>query len=187
MPVEVLTATTPISLSPFADNNFGEGAHSHPPEVMSNYNLGFHTAGDGFSTGPGGSTVTGTDVAEQTLVSRLNDPRGQHYVNAPLFTAGIMSGADPYEIVNRKIKSSTGSNEDLIVLIKGDNVFGTTVSKSFARPGASSGMIAGVDTVNISIASYRVVEVRSLDVVRHLSMLFRHDIPLTDSYSRLHR
>mmetsp|Transcript_22425 Transcript_22425/g.52920 ORF Transcript_22425/g.52920 Transcript_22425/m.52920 type:complete len:782 (+) Transcript_22425:356-2701(+) len=158
MPVEVLTATTPISLSPFADGNFDDAAHSHPPEAMSNYNLGVHSTGDGYSTGPGGSTAGGTDVAEQTLVSRLNDPRGQHHVNAPLFAAGIMSGAEPYETVNRKVKGSGTDGDEMTVLIKGDNVFGTTVSKSFARPGASNGLIAGVDTVNISVASYRVVD-----------------------------
>lgn len=35
---------------------------------------------------------------------------------------------------------------------------GTTVSKSFARSNANGDTIAGVDTINISIASYRVVE-----------------------------
>ena len=35
---------------------------------------------------------------------------------------------------------------------------GTTVSKSFARSNANGDPIAGVDTINISIASYRVVE-----------------------------
>jgi hypothetical protein len=159
MPVDVLTATTPISLSPFADGNFSEAGHPHgAPEVMSNYNLGVPTTGggDGHSMGHGGSSGGGTDVAEATLVSRLNDPRGQNYINTPFFVQGIMGGAEPYEIVNRTVKSSDG---DMTVLIKGDNVFGTTVSKSFARPGVSSGLIAGVDTVNISIASYRVVDV----------------------------
>jgi hypothetical protein len=47
----------------------------------------------------------------------------------------------------------------LTVLVRGDNVFGTTVSKSFARTNANGDPIAGgVDTINISIASYRVVE-----------------------------
>lgn len=59
------------------------------------------------------------------------------------------------EVVNKKVK---GSNEDLTVLIKGDNVFGTTVSKSFDRITPNGNR--EVDTVNISVASYRVVEVR---------------------------
>lgn len=60
------------------------------------------------------------------------------------------------KVVNKVVKGA-GSNEDLTVLIKGDNVFGTTVSKSFVRETASGSR--EVDTVNISVASYRVVEV----------------------------
>jgi len=47
----------------------------------------------------------------------------------------------------------------MTVLVRGDNVFGTTVSKSFAKKDEKGFPIDGVDTVNISIASYRVVEV----------------------------
>jgi hypothetical protein len=65
------------------------------------------------------------------------------------------------QIVNKKVKG--GSNEDLTVLIQGDNVFGTTVSKSFDRVHANGNR--EVDTVNISVASYRVVEVRLLLVL----------------------
>jgi hypothetical protein len=60
--------------------------------------------------------------------------------------------------VNKKVKG--GSNEDLTVLIKGDNAFATTFSKSFDRVNANG--YREVDTVNISVASYRVVEVRLL-------------------------
>lgn len=170
MPVEVLTATTPISLSPFADGIF-DGAHHHQPEMISHYNIGVPTS-DMHSSGMGGGA--GTDAVEATLVSRLNDPRGQHHVNAPLFAPGIMAGAEPYEIINRKVKGST-SAEDLTVLIKGDNVFGTTVSKSFARPGVNGGPIAGVDTVNISVACYRVVDVSCLARNRTDELL--HTVP----------
>ena len=51
------------------------------------------------------------------------------------------------------------SDESLTVLVKGDNVFGTTVSKSFAVYNEAGGPIERVDTVNISVASYRVIEV----------------------------
>jgi hypothetical protein len=152
MPVEVLTATTPISLSPFADGNFDTSA-----KEMSNYNLGVPTSADaGHHHHTGGSGAGGkqTDVAEATLVSRLNDPRGGHSVVSGMSGSGL-----GHEVVNQKVKGS-GSDGDLTVLIKGDNVFGTTVSKSFARPSINGGPISGVDTVNISIASYRVVEVR---------------------------
>ena len=63
----------------------------------------------------------------------------------------------PYEVVNKQVKG-TGSREDLTVLLLGDNVFGTTVSRSFDRVNRLGNR--EVDTVNISIASYRVVEVR---------------------------
>ena len=64
----------------------------------------------------------------------------------------------PHEVVNRIVKG-TGSKEALTVLIRGDNVFGTTVSKSFDRVNKLGNR--EVDTVTISIASYRVVEVRA--------------------------
>ena len=50
-------------------------------------------------------------------------------------------------LVNKKVKED-GTDDELTVLVSGDNVFRTTVSKSFPK-----------DTVSISIASYRVVEV----------------------------
>ena len=147
MPVEVLTATTPISMSPFADGTFDTSARQ-----ISNYNV--TAGGDGTSHHhPGGSAVAQQqDVAEATLVSRLNDPaRGGHT------TVSSSHHHHNHEVVNRKIKGNN-SEEDLTILIRGDNVFGTTVSKSFARPSGNGG-ISRVDTVNISIASYRVVEV----------------------------
>merc|ERR1711957_926313 len=55
-----------------------------------------------------------------------------------------------------KVKGA-GRGVDLTVLVHGDNVFGTTVSKSFARTG-ETGYRTGNDTVSISVASYRVVE-----------------------------
>lgn len=133
MPVEVLTATTPISLSPFADGNFDTARGNE----LSNYNISANN-----------KDSQKQDVAEATLISRLNE-------RAPNQGA---SDSHQQQVVNRTVKG-TGSDGDLKVLVKGDNVFGTTVSKSFARPSEKGGPIVGVDTVNISIASYRVVEV----------------------------
>ena len=127
MPVEVLTATSPISLSPFADGIFDSPRGAD----LSNYTL----APDNGSKNH--------DVAEATLMHRLHDDEPNHYNQA---------------VINKTVKG-TGNDGDLTVLEKGDNVFGTTVSKSFARPSENGGPIAGVDTVNISVASYRVVEV----------------------------
>mmetsp|Transcript_2438 Transcript_2438/g.4576 ORF Transcript_2438/g.4576 Transcript_2438/m.4576 type:complete len:368 (-) Transcript_2438:808-1911(-) len=154
MPVEVLTATTPISLSPFADGNFDTTA-----KEISNYNLAVPPSSDAAThhTGVSGTAGHNQDVAEATLVSRLNDPRGGHSVVSGISGSSQSHHFQSHEVVNRKVKGS-GSDGDLTVLIKGDNVFGTTVSKSFARPSEYGGPISGVDTVNISIASYRVVE-----------------------------
>jgi len=123
VPVEVLTAATPISYSPFADGNF-DAARGND---MGMYNI---TSNEDSET---------QNVAQAAFLSRLADPTDQYHEK-------------------RKVKGS-GSDGDLTVLCKGDNVFGTTVSKSFSRP-AESGGFPLVDTVNISIASYRVVEVR---------------------------
>lgn len=78
-----------------------------------------------------------------------------HRLHGGVGTTASVEKTKP-EVVNKKVKG--GSNEDLTVLIKGDNVFGTTVSKSFDRVNSNGNR--EVDTVNISVASYRVVEVR---------------------------
>lgn len=63
---------------------------------------------------------------------------------------------DPHlTIVNKKVKD-VETNDELTIVVRGDNVFGTTVSKSFPKgAGAPQGEVI---TVSISIASYRVVE-----------------------------
>jgi hypothetical protein len=73
------------------------------------------------------------------------------------------------QIVNKKVKG--GSNEDLTVLIQGDNVFGTTVSKSFDRVHANGNR--EVDTVNISVASYRVVESKKYGKYAQFLVIYR--------------
>jgi hypothetical protein len=143
MPVEVLTATTPISLSPFADSNFdtAPGAHNE----LSYYSTHLNAPGIDDST-------KSSNVAEATLILRLNDP-------SKMSERGVVEPNHHHEAGHMKPRTVKGDDEDLVVIIKGDNVFGTTVSKSFARPSEKGGPIVGVDTVNISIASYRVVEV----------------------------
>ena len=113
VPVEVLTATTPISFSPFSEPNYDLGpieSQGAPP--------------------PGG-----TNTAEEHLMNIINE-RSHHNAESDIETLPRTVG-------------------DLTVLCRGVNAFGTTVSKSFARSSEKGGSI---DTVNISIASYRVVE-----------------------------
>lgn len=143
LPVDVLTATTPISLNPFADGNFDTQAGS---SQLSNYNLAVPAS----SSDEAAKT---SNVAEAALVRNMHDPnRIQH---------GTIMGSDAQnaELINRKIKAMSRDGDSLTVMVKGSNVFGTTVSKAFARPSENGRPISGVDTVNISIASYRVVEV----------------------------
>ena len=81
------------------------------------------------------------DVAEAILISRMND------VNA-----GMVDSASP----RMNLSQRQLVDKDTSVLDKGINAFGTTVSKSFAQTGGD-GLIS-VTTVNVSVASYRVVE-----------------------------
>lgn len=154
MPVEVLTSPTPISLNPFADVNFDNS----PAHELSNYNLEdatssnesshHHHSGGGGGMGGGGSKKQHpSDIAEAALIRKLNDP-------ARMTILDDESGGR-----HQQVKNDGG--DTLTIMVKGDNVFGTTVSKSFIRPSHNGGPIKGVDTVNISVASYRVVEVRT--------------------------
>jgi len=62
-----------------------------------------------------------------------------------------------HTLVNKKVKGGD-EESDLTVVVRGDNVFGTTVSKSFGRADREGRAYDEIDTVSISIASYRVVE-----------------------------
>jgi hypothetical protein len=124
---------------------FSEGNYEFPSTVAvaSSYNLAKED-------------TTSGNVAEAALVSRMHksgDPNSRHVV------------------VNKKVKG-TGSAGDLTVMVRGDNAFGTTVSKSFARPNEKGGL-QGVDTVNISIASYRVVESRKHGKFAQFLVIYR--------------
>jgi hypothetical protein len=170
MPVEVLTATSPISLSPYFDAHYAAADPDHDPHHHHHHHeVDYATAG----AAGGGDAVNA--VAEAAL--KGPHPRASHQTHPPHYqhqqhdvggsSSGNRGGAHSSSstaaivsnqmLVNRTVHRADGT--DLIVLVKGDNVFGTTVSKSFVRgpPGLSTG---GVDTVNISIASYRVVEFR---------------------------
>jgi hypothetical protein len=123
MPVEVLTASSPISLNPFADGNFDGAAADYACTTNA-------------------AAAAADDVAEAALLHRMNEE----------------SRYGAAAVVNRKVVDST-DGEELTIVVRGDNVCGTTVSKSFARSNENGIPIPGVvDTINISIASYRVVE-----------------------------
>lgn len=135
---------------------------------LSNYNLAApfnlksgdeHAAAD-----PASVKAAQADVAEATLNQHLNtngavemyfDPNRPKDYN--LKTLGPHH--HHHTLVNKKVKGA-GNDDDLTVVVRGDNVFGTTVSKSFPRVNDRGEQVDGIDTVSISIASYRVVEVR---------------------------
>jgi len=141
MPTEVLTATTPVSLNPFGENFGTDGTGV--------IGAGTPVAGVG---GVGGSRIGGgnhhnvTDIVSSFVVPGGSGRRVSSHQNPHLPTG------------HQVVRNNSGSGGNLIVYEKGDNVFGTTVSKSFPKPSINGELVSGVDTINISIASYRVVE-----------------------------
>mmetsp|Transcript_8347 Transcript_8347/g.13818 ORF Transcript_8347/g.13818 Transcript_8347/m.13818 type:complete len:317 (+) Transcript_8347:1484-2434(+) len=128
IPGEVLTATSPICLSPFADGNFRT--------ELSNYNITEESK-------------QSDDPAEAHLMDRMSAQNSD-------FQDTAIEPHPRHIVVNKTVKGPADSS--MTVLVRGDNVFGTTVSKSFALASDKGGPIEGIDTVNVSIASYRVVE-----------------------------
>jgi len=137
MPVEVLTATSPISLNPFADYD------GPPPATTGEYIRDPETNED--------------NATEAALISMFHDTSGSNELEEEKVTA--------------LPKTVPGSDGDLTVLIRGVNSFGTTVSKSFSRPNEKGG--AAIETVNISIASYRVVENRKHSKYAQFLVIYR--------------
>lgn len=173
IPVEVLTASTPISISPFNDERFMDD------ENISNYNLAgtFHNVEDTTGGGKGGGDHDADCIAE----AALNQRRQQHQQQRFSSNGAVHMYFDPnrpkeynlktlgphhhhHTLVNKKVNNVNGENT-MTVLVRGDNVFGTTVSKSFQRVNEHGEQTNGIDTVSISIASYRVVEVRTFVVL----------------------
>jgi len=130
MPVDVLTATTPISLSPFADGNFTNEGNTSGEERDTNYSVEPNDVQNG-------GTLSGGLGSARTNNGRVLGPYVHHHT-----------------LVNKTVKDHD-TGDQLTVLVKGDNVFGTTASKSFLTNGSMPG---SVESVTISVGSYRVVE-----------------------------
>jgi hypothetical protein len=160
-PLEVLVAQSPISMSPYADVGFGDApgdgdatCHQDPYGNMYNVVGHFHNP-TVFGGGAGQKSdwrgghknrqkASEVDAAEATIAQRSR--------NANRGNGGGGTNED-----DKSLKSDSQGEGTLRVLIKGDNIFGTTVSKSFAR--GPRDVTGRIDTVSISIASYRVVQV----------------------------
>lgn len=154
MPVEVLAAATPVSLNPFADGVF-EGATGTTGDMSE-----FTPTGNPHRPRTSSDGHEGDDVAEAALLSRMHQQQPNEETTA--------SAAPTHKRV-----PGTKSDGDLTVLLRGENGFGTTVSKSFARSTGDGGAIVGVDTVNISIASYRVVESKKYGKYAQFLVIYR--------------
>ena len=170
MPPEVLTATTPISLSPFAEGGTMEispAAGAADGGNYQQYNMNINAPTDTHnimmmpsSGGGGGDHGNSRDQANNDSADDDNNNRrtGGGLKETPRQTPPSVLPPTSHEyIVNKTAKTENG--EEMCILVRGDNVFGTTVSKSFALSDEKGGPITSVVTVNISIASYRVVEV----------------------------
>jgi len=158
MPDDVLTATSPASLSAWAESNFETDATSGNA-ALSNYNLGGKHHGH---SGVPSDGKTKARVGQNALAVAEQALEAQGPTRIPT----------EHKVVNKVIKG-TGSDGDLTVLVRGDNVFGTTVSKSFAQYGEKNGTLLGVDTVNIGIASYRVVESKKRGKYAQFLVIYR--------------
>lgn len=144
MPVEVLTATSPISLSPFAaDDQYGDGRGEWAAAAVM-------TAGNAAA-----AAAAAANGSARTPPVNVHNVSGGVAPTEADFNSRDLNSLGPHQhhhtLVNRRVRGPDGL-DDLTVVVRGDNVFGTTVSKSFARAGGRA------DTVSVSIASYRVVE-----------------------------
>lgn len=106
----------------------------------------------------GGSYIGGDKHSEADAMSSIASKADRSvFYGANSTRARTVDELGPYEhkhtLVNKKIKDHE-TDDELTVVVKGDNVFGTTVSKSFTKSNSQE-----IVTVSISVASYRVVEV----------------------------
>jgi len=162
MPMEVLTASSPFFLSPFADrflDNTGTDdydlAAPFNPNVTTRIPDGDEKNHDGDQNKTVEVKEAEADAAEATLIHGILRSAGTTNRNNHNFKAtGPHLHIHTY--VNQKIKGDGTPGNELTVLVRGDNVFGTTVSKSFMRKD-KTGRTEAV-SVSISVGSYRVVQ-----------------------------
>lgn len=153
IPTDVLTATSPISLSPFSDPSL-----PGPSDYI------------GTNSEHAGGTVPTEDAAVSSITGKTAGAAGFYASSATSRSRNRKEAMmEPHNhhhtLVNKKVKDD-GTDDELTVLVRGDNVFGTTVSKSFTTDDKLA-----IDTVSISIASYRVVEVSETSFSQ---IAFRH-------------
>ena len=144
MPGDVLTVSSPISLCPFAGGGLIDSVSPNSDDGYSHFPTGAFNANN-FGVIKNKSSQdkdAKADTVEATL-KHLNTCRlkpGGDIVSAadPNYYSSGMGLLGPHQHKHAKVNKknvATGENgeeEKFTVLFKGDNVFGTTVSKSFA-------------------------------------------------------
>ena len=138
MPEDVLKSTTPIAVCPFTDTTYDSDNDIDP------------------------HSLTAINALSNRLSSRHHDQL--HILKAA--EADAME-ASIHQLNNKKNKKPRGNEiirsaltkkeaEKFTVFMRGDNVFGTTVSKAFPVKDSNK-----VESFSVSIDKYRVIEVRS--------------------------
>ena len=158
MPPEVLTATTPIFLSPFADGRDDGAGGSHAAGACgTDYALvGAHDGAAGAAGGEGGGIGSVGGPSSIGPSKMLGAGAAQHYHLTQTGDSELGPHRPHHTVVNRTIHEKDG---ELLIVCKGDNVFGTTVSKSFETVVGSGSKVRTESVgVSVSVASYRVVE-----------------------------
>lgn len=134
IPQEVLKATSPIAISPFTDTDYGEDNDIETFSLTA-----FHALSNRLSsTNHNQIHLVKAAEADAMEASIHNWTRGNK-----------QQRGDERSALSKK------EAEKFTVFMKGDNVFGTTVSKSFPLPGTNQ-----METLSVSIDKYRVIQVR---------------------------
>ena len=150
LPTELLTAATAPD-----DGGAASGAPGEPPGAMGpDYALAEEAAGTGAGGARMGRTAGGSPLGPSRALGAAGAAQYYHINRSGEPRVGPVQPR--HSRVNKRVRERDGN---LLVVCKGNNVFGTTVSKSFEQV-IGRGAKARTDTVSVSvsIASYRVVE-----------------------------
>lgn len=95
---------------------------------------------------------------KETAGNRPPQPEEERAFFEQLYAQNFARSKVEYDYVKKEGKGGE-DEEGLTVISKGDNGFGNTMSKSFPRANdGGEAVVDGVDTISVTIASYRVVE-----------------------------
>eukprot|EP00588_Corethron_pennatum_P014413 CAMPEP_0194277716 /NCGR_PEP_ID=MMETSP0169-20130528/9961_1 /TAXON_ID=218684 /ORGANISM="Corethron pennatum, Strain L29A3" /LENGTH=670 /DNA_ID=CAMNT_0039021747 /DNA_START=132 /DNA_END=2144 /DNA_ORIENTATION=+ len=180
LPKEVLTAASPLDLSPFEDSIWGIPADDHLS--LSDFHAMNSRIGAATKRSRGRPEPDHLDMELDIMHEKARGMLGASQ-RGSVSQANSTSG-------RRRGASKEKQSERIRVILKGENIYGTTVSKSFLRGGRSVG-IGAVETISISIASFRVVESNGRKFAQFLVVFcpgdFRDTIGVWKRYSDFER